>query len=367
MGGLENGVVNLINHLDWTKYVHMICCITQGGSLMKRIQRPDVQFIELKKKGGNDWLLPFRLARLFKSIKPHIVHTRNWGTIDGIVGARLGNVPITIHGEHGRTIGDFQGPNRRQSYARWALSPLVDQFVAVSPELHDWLINTVGISPRKVKVIYNGVDVKKFSPQEAKDQLRTKYGLNVEELIIGTVGRLDPVKDHLTLIRAFHQLISQFNQLRLLIVGCGPCHDELSQLSKELGLQDKITFLGERQEIPDLLNCMDIFVLPSLFEGISNTVLEAMSTGLAVIVTQVGGNPDLVENGVSGQLFPRQDIQELVRIVKDYINNPRKMSAHGYEARKRVQEKFSLDAMLHVYDGMYEGLLFQKDPGLCRK
>ena len=157
VGGLENGVVNLVNRLDPERFEHAICCVDASGPMAERIVRP-VRIVELGKGSGRDYLLPLKLARVIRDVGPHVVHTRNWGTIDGVIGARLAGVGRVIHGEHGREAADPAGANGRRNLARRVLAPLVTNFVAVSADLAAWLVEGVGIPGRKVRCIINGVD-----------------------------------------------------------------------------------------------------------------------------------------------------------------------------------------------------------------
>lgn len=202
VGGLENGVVNLINSLDSDRFEHAICCITTSGPMADRIIHP-VEVVTLGKGRGGDYLLPLKLARAIKKVGPDIVHTRNWGAIDGVVAARLAGVHRVIHGEHGREATDLTGTNKRRLMIRKILHPLVARFVTVSAELKTWLVRDVSVPEGKVVQIINGVDADRFRPADDKAAAKTKAGLPPSSFVIGSVGRLDPVKDYSTLIRGF--------------------------------------------------------------------------------------------------------------------------------------------------------------------
>lgn len=367
VGGLENGVVNLINHLDWEKYNHIICCVTKSGRLADRIKRKDVEIIEMGKTAGRDLSLPFRLAGLFRRVKPDLVHTRNWGTIDGIVGGWLSHVPFMVHGEHGRTMLEINGTNHRRKIIRQLLSPLVDYFITVSQELCGWLKNCIGIDEHKIITIYNGVDLNKFRAVPDKNIVRDQLGLQQGEFLIGTVGRLDPVKDHASLIHALANLIPKYPALKVLVVGNGPCDGQLRELTRMLGLSNHVIFLGERENVLPILQSIDIFVLPSISEGMSNTILEAMAVGLPVIATRVGGNPELVIDCGTGILIPSQDVSAMSGAIQFYLMQPSMIYQHGVAARRRVEQEFSLDKMVRAYDRFYTGLaLCEGNPLLHR-
>jgi len=353
VGGLENGVVNLINRLDPECFEHAICCITSSGPMAERLVRP-IEIHALGKGVGGDYLLPLKIARVVRKVKPHIVHTRNWGTIDGVIAARLAGVHCVIHGEHGREATDPAGTNIRRNIVRRLLYPLVTRFVTVSDDLRTWLVDQVGIPSDKVIHIMNGVDTERFAPALDKGAAKVRAGLNPESFVVGTVGRLDPVKDQQTLIRAFATLCGEYGKRTdLLLIGAGPEEENLRSLADELSVAGYVHFMGERSDIPELFQAMDIFVLSSIAEGISNTILEAMACGLPVIATQVGGNCELVEAGSFGKLFPVGDYQRLARIIYDYLNNDGDLSDHSKYSRMKAETDYSLSKMIRSYDYLY--------------
>lgn len=353
VGGLENGVVNLINRLDPEGFEHEICCITSNGPMAERFVQP-VRVHEMGKGAGRTLGLPLRLAGLIRKVRPDIVHTRNWGTIDGIIGARLAGVRRIVHGEHGREATDPTGANRRRQIARRLLAPAVTRFVTVSAELDNWLVRDIGVPRAKVEQIINGVDGETFRPEVDKAACRTRLGIPDDKLIVGIVGRLDPVKDHATLLRAVAQ---SETACRLVVVGAGPAEDALRQLAAELNVAEFTHFFGARHDIAQVLGALDVFVLPSLAEGISNTILEAMACGLPVIASRVGGNPELVTAGETGFLFDVGQADMLAAQLKCYIERPELRRAHGVAARERVEREFSLAAMVSKYERMYRALI----------
>lgn len=356
IGGLENGVANLINNLNADRYRHVIFCIKRAGRQLSRLTNSDITIVELAKRDGRDWRTCFRLAKEFKRLKPHVVHTRNWGAIEGIIGARLGGVRAVLHSEHGWTISEIEGRNYKRKIARRVLAPLVDQFVAVSENIQVWLTTTLGIDEKKVTLIPNGVDLGKFSGVYRDSAQRATYGFTDDDFVIGSVGRLDPVKDHESLLRGFADLSAEFPNIKLLLVGQGPCYERLAHLGRVLGISDRLHLLGERDDIPELLECMDVFVLSSLSEGMSNTILEAMAVGVPVIATRAGGNVFLVQDGENGFLVSKQDPQGLREAIRRYLKDPSIARQHGAAGRRRVEREWSLTKMVEAYDRVYTTL-----------
>ena len=355
VGGLENGLVNILNHLD-DRFSHTIMCLTRSGRMAERIKNSQVKIIEMRLPTDRFRFPVLRLAREFQSISPDIVHTRGWATVDAICAARVAGVSCVIHGEHGREVGDPNGRNRKRNIVRKCLSPLVTRFVTVSDDLKSWLIRTVGIPESKVTTIHNGVDTRRFSP-DGRGAIRDSLGLDDSVFTLGTVGRLDPVKDHSSLLQAFMPIARSARPVGLIIAGDGPMRGATEALSAELGLSNHVRFLGERHDIPEVLKACDVFTLTSIAEGISNTILEAMASALPVVATRVGGNPELVENGICGYLVGAQDVTALTVAYETYLKDPMLRDQHGRNARARAEQNFSLERMASQYAQLYQGLM----------
>jgi len=233
---------------------------------------------------------------------------------------------------------------------------MVDHFVAVSDDLRSWLTERVGISPLKVTTIHNGVDTQKFSP-EGRETARRQLALEDATFTIGAVGRLDPVKDHVSLLRAFAPLARGGWPLRLIIVGDGPMRCEIESEISALRIGENVQLLGERQEVSQVLKAFDVFTLTSIAEGISNTILEAMASGLPVVATRVGGNPELVEHGVNGQLVKARDVAGMAAAFESYLLEPTLRQTHGHAGRMRAEQNFSLERMTERYRELYRGVM----------
>ena len=355
VGGLENGLVNILNHFD-DRFTHTIMCLSRSGRMAERIKNSQVKIIELRLPTDRFRFPVIRLAREFQSISPDIVHTRGWATVDAICAARVADVSRVLHGEHGREVGDPSGRNRKRNLVRKCLSPLVNRFVTVSDDLKSWLIRTVGIPESKVTTIHNGVDTRRFSPDRG-GAIRDSLGLDDSIFTLGTVSRLDPVKDHRSLLQAFMPIARSARPVGLIIAGDGPMRSSIEQLSSELKIADKVHLLGERHDIPQVLKACDVFTLTSIAEGISNTILEAMASALPVVATRVGGNPELVEHGISGYLVSARDVAALTAAYESYLNDPTLKDEHGRNARARTEQRFSLERMASQYAQLYQGLM----------
>ena len=360
-GGLENGIVNLVNHMPADRYRHVIIALTEVTDFRKRIRHDDVQFISLKKPPGHGiWLFP-KLFRLFRQLRPAIVHSRNLAALEAQLPAWAAGVPIRIHGEHGRDVGDLDGSNVTLQRVRRFYRPFVSYYLALSRDLAQYLTGIIGVPQNKVLQVYNGVDSLRFHPGTATQAAAGCPFVRPEHWLVGTVGRMQTVKDQPTLARAFIRALEieplLKERLRLVLVGDGPLRAECQQLLDAAGLADLAWLSGERSDIPEIMQGLDCFVLPSLAEGISNTILEAMASGLPVIATDVGGNADLVADGSTGKIVSAANPEAMAKTIVRLANDPSNARDMGRAGRWRVEQEFSLDAMVGAYQGTYDKLL----------
>ncbi len=359
MGGLENGLVNLINHMPPNRYRHAIVCLTDFTEFRERIHSHAVSVLALHKKPGLDLAAYGRLWKMIKDLKPMIVHTRNLPTLEMSVVAALAGVPCRIHGEHGRDIHDQYGASQKFLIYRKLLRLAVHHYVAVSQDLGQWLREKVRIHSLNITQIYNGVNSVKFSPSDiTRSEIFPSGFAHSQHVVIGTVGRLQEVKDQHTLIQAVGALIDEHPQwrstIRLVIVGDGPLRQTLEQSTRDAGIHEMVWMAGAREDIHLVLRAMNVFVLPSEAEGISNTILEAMATGLPVIATRVGGNAELVVEGKTGLLIPPKDPQALQKAILQYLESPHLVQEHGKAGRARVEQVFSMQEMVNNYLQVYD-------------
>ena len=242
------------------------------------------------------------------------------------------------------------------------MTSLAQRVIPVSHEIERYLKDRVGIPKRKLARICNGVDTEIFWPSPAgKDPLPVPDFASSGCFVVGWVGRMEAVKDPVTLARAFVRLLELMpedkERLRLVMVGEGSLRASVRSLLKSAGVDRHAWLPGNREDVPRLLRGMDLFALPSWMEGISNTILEAMATGLPIVATRVGGNPELVVDEVSGKLVPPKDPEAMARAMAFYVGDPGEMKNHGMEARLRIEKHFSLDVMVEKYLSVYDSVL----------
>jgi sugar transferase (PEP-CTERM/EpsH1 system associated) len=359
-GGLENGLINLINNMPSERYKHVIICLTDYTDFSKKLKK-EVQLFSLHKNEGKDIGLYFKIYKLFRKIKPDIVHTRNMATLESLFPAFLAGVKCRVHGEHGRDVHDLDGKSVKFRLLRKLFRPFVDRYMPLSDELERYLLENINVPAEKITHICNGVDLDRFYPSENNKDVLPESFSDADSIVIGTVGRMEEVKDQENLATAFISIVTgdpeMKKKLRLVMIGSGSL---LNTIKMKLDKEDctGVSWLpGTREDTPELLRELDIFVLPSRAEGISNTILEAMAIGLPVVATNVGGNSELVVDGETGFLVPRNNPQALAEAIVRYINNPELRGQHAKNARERAVKEFSMDIMVKKYIDVYDDVI----------
>jgi sugar transferase (PEP-CTERM/EpsH1 system associated) len=342
-------------------------CLSDYTAFHRRIRRPDVPVIALRKRAGHDLRTHAAFFRVVRTLRPAIVHTRNLAALEYAIVAALAGCSARIHGEHGRDVGDLDGQNAKYNLLRRAVRPLIHHYIATSQDLAGWLTHTLGVPGGRVAQIYNGVDVARFHPRSVSAARIGPPGFaQPGSFVVGTVGRMEPVKDPLTLVRAFLHLVGSDpdarRRLRLVMIGEGTQRARALALLREGGVPDLAWLPGERADIAALIRELDLFVLPSLREGVSNTILEAMASGLAVVATRVGGNPELVTEGETGTLVPPSDPHGLAGGIRSYVDAPARAARHGAAARRTVEARFGLGRMVDSYVAVYDAVLTAHPP-----
>lgn len=360
IGGLENGMVNLINRLPEGSFRHVVVALTEVvPDFARRIHRTDVEYLSLHKTPGHGIKLYLRLLRLFRRWRPAIVHTRNLAALEMQVPAWLARVPVRIHGEHGRDVSDLDGTSLRYQRLRRLYAPFVGRYVALSQDLAGYLRGPVGISAARIDQIYNGVDTVRFAPAAAGPApIAGCPFATPAHWLVGSVGRMQTVKNQTLLARAFARALAiepaLRDRARLVLVGDGPLRAQVQAMLGESGLADLAWLPGERDDVADVMRGLNCFVLPSLAEGISNTILEAMATGLPVIATDVGGNAELVEHQRTGCIVPSSDEEAMAHALVRMYKDPLGSAAMAAAARGEVLRRFSLESMVSAYQDLYD-------------
>jgi glycosyltransferase involved in cell wall biosynthesis len=348
MGGLEKLLVEFARHADRRHFALHFFSLSSQGLLADEIRSSGWPVTALNEPEGFRPRLCWRLAQLFRRWQINVVHTHDERPhIYGAIAGRLAGVTRVIHTRH---RGQNLAVSGRQRLLLNLVSRLTDRFVCVSRDSAR-LAATQGIGLRKASVIWNGIDVGRFSNHRSDPTGP-----------VVTVARMSPEKDIETLIRA----IGLAAPLRLEVAGDGPCLPQLRQLATQLGLGERVRFLGQVRDVPGLLSRASLFVLPSRTEGISLTLLEAMASGLAVVTTRVGGNPEVVADGETGLLVPAANPPALAAALLKLHEDADLRQRMGQAGRRRVEQHFEIGRMVAEYEELYRGKQPRRRLDLCK-
>ncbi|MBA2849521.1 glycosyltransferase [Thermosulfuriphilus ammonigenes] len=354
-GGTEHLVYRMCLDLRRDHEV-MVCCLDSLGHWGERLREEGVPVYVLFRSPGVDLSLPFALARILRAHQVDVLHAHQYSPFFyGALTKLLAPGIRVVFLEHGRHWPEKESL-LKNIFNRFVLQPLADQIVAVSRETKDRLVRYEGLSPARIRVIYNGIqEVSVISPQE-RVALRQELGFYPGDRVLVTVGRFDPIKNLPLLLEALALSRSAGSPLKGLLIGDGPMMAEIKALKERLGLGGSVVLTGYRSDATRLLQVADMFVLSSFSEGTSLALLEAMAAGLPCVVTDVGGNPEIVVDGKTGLVVPSADVVKMaaaLSLLAEREDIARKM---GQAAQERFRRHFTFGAMMEKYRALYQGL-----------
>lgn len=355
-GGAEMGVVRMINTFPEQSIKHSVCSIGSNMT-MKDLLEKETECISLGLDGGSHTAF-MQLKKIFVEKSVDIAHVNNiapW--FDVALASKLSGCKCvqTFHGVEENRL-KFSFLKKAQMFLALKMT---DYLNSVSQSAADLLSRLSGINDKTINVITNGVDTDHFRPatQEQKDSIKKDFGFLSDNIIIGCVSGLRKVKNHKGLITAFKKVIQKNSKCILVVVGTGPLEEALKRQCRELGIEEHVVFTGSQKNVVKCLNLFDLFVLNSRTEGLSYAILEAMAAGLPVIVTDVGGNTDLIETGTDGVLIEDNNVEMLSDTILKLCENKKMAEAIGLNAREKILNKYSIDVMLQNYSDLYQRLL----------
>ena len=350
-GGMENGLVNVAKALDASRYEVHVCCLNRGGEFVQRLPQPENVYI-LGRSQGFTLSSVTGLSRLISRIRPHLIHTHNLGPLIYSTLATLGGVRCPIlHGEHGVFPPEQCTPKRvRQRKLLYRFCRNVHTVSTGQTQQ----IRDLGLPESNLVVLINGVDTDRFSPIDRTDA-RKQIGLfSSESLVIGIVGRLVPLKRHKELIQAFEKIAGAVAKAELLIVGGGGSEaDRITEQVNSSPVKDRIHMTGFKADPRPYYQSMDLLAVPSVVEGMSNVVLEAMACGIPVLAHNACGNAEMLEQGVDGVVADLSSVDNLAGELGKMLANPAHLAKMGGQARENVVKKFSLSQMVANYQNLY--------------
>lgn len=351
IGGLEKLVLDLARKIDRQSFQISVCCFSRNGQLRDEFQKIDVPVFTVEKKDKVDWMMPLRLRSLFKQERPDVIHTHNIDPyLYGTLAAKMSGVRAVIHTEHSNIPMNKWWLARAERFLSW----MSHKIVADSKKVGNFLVKQQNIPPQHILVIYNGVDMDKFKREMSVIEKKATLGINSSTKVIICVANLLPVKNHKMLLRAFRRVLDVFPDIVLLLAGDGKCRVELEAMSKELNLSDNALFLGRRNDIPELVSTADVFALSSVSEGLPISVLEALAAGKPVVITDVGGNSEIIQDGITGgYLVTAGDAEGMAERIIELLSDRQKALELGAHGGKRIEEKFSLVNMVEQYQQLY--------------
>lgn len=359
VGGAEEMVLNLVRHLP-DRFEPIVCCINQAGPIGEEIRKTGVPFHVLRLDPG--LLRPWHvlgIARHLRELHPDIVHTfLLTASLYGRFGAILAGVPIII----GTEVNIYAHKQAHHALAERLLMRGTDRVVVSAESVRDFYIQQVHAAPAKVDVIYNAVAWSQLQTTTSREAARASAGVPAGAPLAGIIARLTEQKAHRYLFDAM-AATPGLAALHLLVVGDGELRDELRAQVDRLGLSARVHFLGARRDLGDLLASIDVFVMPSLWEGLPLSMVLAMGAGLPVVATRVAGIPEVVQDGVTGLLVPPADVPALGSALARLVVDPALRHTMGAAASAFVQPRFGVDGYVASVTALYDRLLAEKAPG----
>jgi glycosyltransferase involved in cell wall biosynthesis len=370
MGGLERCVSHLLNHLDRSRFEPKLVCLGQNGTASSWLTVTDVPVVELHKPPGKPGPRFFRRLRdSFRDQHLELVHSHNWGTlVETAVAASLAGNLVHVHSERGTVLGGSTAKSlwRRQINA-WVLRKTLghcDAVLAVDESVAARVEAACGFRQSRIQVIPNGVPRPACdAPPAARARIRQSLGIAPGETLLCSLGRLVPVKGFDLLISAVAQSRKRFAHLHLVLIGDGPLREELESQARREGVEHVVHFAGRQSQVGDWLAASDLFVNSSRSEGMSQALVEAMTFGLPLVVTDVGGNAGLAGGAVPcGLIVPPEDSAALAGAIERMVGDEQLAGACGRAGEERAQRCFSLPGMIRRYEELYEKLLEDRSP-----
>ncbi len=354
LGGLELEVIRLLNRLDPERYAATIIATESITPTARELVGKHLKLVALNKREGLQWHVIREIAEWCRSQRITILHSHNWTTfLYSVLAGVRANVPILIHGEHGRETHDYR-PHFKQRLACQLLARRCEFITAVSDDIIPLLASSWKIPSHRIVKMPIGVALHEFDFTADRRVAKSRLGLPENAPVLGTViGNFRPVKDLPTMLRAFQLLQRQIPQAVLAVVGGGNLH-VAQQQATDIGIASSVRFLGERRDIPRVLAAFDLYVNSSLYEGMSNAILEAMAAGVPVVATQVGGTPAIVREGATGLLVPASAPEQLAEAMQRLISDEGLREKIKHTARDYVEQHHSHEHYVRLHEQMYE-------------
>lgn len=365
-GGAEQQLLELVRGIDKDRFKPIVVTLYPGRALESMVKEvPGVEYICLNRKNKYDFSILFKVLRLLRQKQVDIVQPfLTPSTFFGLLPALINCTPVKVVTERcGVRVNTHLG-NKLYRKIEDYFTRFAEHVVPNSQAGRSYLIGR-GIDPNRIKLIYNGVNLQRLSPNPAKvAKIRKSMELPPDGMVVGITASLSPAKNHATFIEAAQLIHQTMPQTKFAVVGDGPLLASLENQAKELGLASHVVFFGHQLDIGSYISTFDVACLCSVdHEGCSNALLEAMALGKPIVATDVGGNKELVENGETGLLIPLRDPHALADSVLFYLRQPEWAREIGERARDMIHEYFGLERMVHEYEQLYDRAMYLKQNG----
>ncbi len=350
-GGAETKLMELISHMDQSRFRTTVCSLGMGDRIKSKFDALGIDFVSLERRGRIDPKLILDVAKLIRERDIDIVMTTLFYA--DVVGALASAISPNKAVFSWETISAPEWLLRHRLWAYRFAMLFCSKVVSVSKATARWLVDKRGLSPDKITVIPYGVDLDMFQGGK-NDALKAELGFAPEHQLVGVVARLHPQKGHTYLIKAARSIVDKCSNARFVLVGDGELRAELEGEVAAQGLTDVFSFLGFRGDVGELLRTFDVFVLPSLYEGLPNVILEAMACSVPVVATSVDGTVELVTHDATGFLVEPRNPQELATRIVSLLENKERRQQFGENARAKVEQIYSLEMQVDNFQKLYE-------------
>jgi sugar transferase (PEP-CTERM/EpsH1 system associated) len=360
IGGIQQQLINLLNAYDKDVFNPIFCCLSPLHEIGQEMQRSGVETIALNRKRYHKVSpgIVMDLYRIMKEKNIHVVRTHKYrSNLYGRIAAWLAGVPVVVASVHGNYRTDKRFEHK---IVNKLLYHVTDRIIAVSESIREDIIKFDNLDPSKIMVFRNGVNLERFCDKGRSKTILRELSLPDDAMILGFIGRLVINKGVGYLLDAFHKVKQKNKNIKLLLVGDGVLMDELKAKAQRSGLSEDVIFTGSRRDIVDILSTIDVFVMPSIAEGLPNALLEAMAVGKPIVASAVGGIPEVIKDEVTGMLVRPGDAEALAEALNKAIDDREIAEKMGLEARKLVQSNYSIDATARRWESLYRSLLMEK-------
>jgi glycosyltransferase involved in cell wall biosynthesis len=351
IGGLQQVVVNLCMTINRDIFDVQVLCLRELGSFVPDVERLGISVMLIPQEDHTDYFAFLKVAKILRDEKIDVIHTHNTQPfVEGTLAAMISGVKTIVHTDHAREFPD----KKRYMFAEWAASHFAYKVVGVSEHTSHNLLSYENIAPRKIVTIPNGIDGTRFNIGIDKERKRRELGITNDGQVIGLGVRLSEQKGISYLLRAMPEIVRQMPGVTLVIAGEGPLEDDLKHQMTELGVADYVRFVGSRLDIPELLKLFDLYVLPSLWEGLPMVLLEAMAAGCPIVATDVGGVSMAIQSGVNGTLVKPRDPEALSAAIVALLKDDEMRLRYAQQGQVIFLEKFSAEIMTRRYEELYQ-------------